>query len=129
MTEDTQYNVRNIIEVSNHMQETFLAIGTGKDDPQCVELRWLDEDKVVIDAFSFPPALARIVAKALDKYADEIENSSKHVEVKTKEPAEQHDYLGDILGKCVDCHKPTRYWLGGHTPLCQECYLARKPTR
>lgn len=132
MTEDTQYNVSNIIKISNHMQETFLEIGPCRNDSKCIELRWLDEDEDVIESLTFPSALARIVAKALDKYADEIENSSKPVEVKTKEPTEPtepYEYLGDVLGNCVDCKKGTRYWLGGHTPLCRECYLARKPTR
>lgn len=25
------------------------------------------------------------------------------------------------IENCVDCGWPTRYWLGGHTPLCSDC--------
>lgn len=25
------------------------------------------------------------------------------------------------IEKCVDCHKPSRYWVDPHTPLCKEC--------
>lgn len=26
---------------------------------------------------------------------------------------------------CTDCHRPTRYWLTPHIPLCQECVEKR----
>lgn len=129
MTEDTRYNVRNIIKISNHMQETFLEIGPCRNDSKCVELSWLDEDEDVIESLTFSSALARIVAKALDKFADEIENPSKTVEVKTKEPKRRHVYrVTDGADNCVNCNQPTRYRFG-NTPLCDVCSLPRKPTR
>jgi len=29
------------------------------------------------------------------------------------------------IEKCVDCHKPSRYWVDPHTPLCKECAAKR----
>lgn len=53
---------------------------------------------------------------------------TKIEEVKVhKEPEDITKEFGAIKEKCVDCKKPTVYWMADkHTPLCPDCAKKRE---
>jgi hypothetical protein len=72
MSSNIKFEMETIREIWSDADKTCVEIGPDRDGIHCVEIRWLDEKHKIVDRMSFMPDMARLIATALLKCADEM---------------------------------------------------------
>lgn len=73
------FEMETVREIFNDKDKTKVEVGPDRDGLDFVEIRYRNEFGKIEEHMSFPPALARMVAIALNQCANEIETNHPKV--------------------------------------------------
>lgn len=69
---DMKFEMETVREIWNNEDRSHYEVGPDRDGLSCVEIRYRDKDGKICERISFPPELARVIARALELCANEV---------------------------------------------------------